>query len=117
LQGELILIDKGPFSGLDNIATPTAFTMTLTFTIFSCTETSVTTTLTPGAYVTANVNLVAGASEYAAQNSMVFSEGYSNTEPGLLYSGITFPALTVTQFTAGQILTVVCPLFWLLVDK
>jgi hypothetical protein len=103
--------------GLDNIATPTAFTMTLTFSIFSCAETLVTTTLTPGAFVTANVNLVAGASEYAGENSMVFSDGYSNTASGLLSSGITFPGLTVTQLTPGQILTVVWPLLRLLVDE
>ena len=103
----ILTFRKGSFTGLDNIATPTAFTMNLTFTIQSCTELLVTTTLTPGQFITADLNIVAGPSTYAAENSMVFDKGYVTTTPGIFYSAITFPGLIVTQLTRGQILTVV----------
>jgi hypothetical protein len=77
--------------------------MSLTFTLESCTEVPVSTT--PG-YVTAYVSIVVSSTTYIGVNSVVFDDAFVTT-PGFLYGGITFPALTVTQFTPGQLFTVV----------
>jgi hypothetical protein len=69
-------------------------------------------TATATAYYYEFYTAVVGGTPYPGENPMVYSQ--TITIPDTIYTQITFPALTVTDLTPGEAITMVCSILRLL---